>query len=168
MQESRPNPVAESVIGRRLLAGAIDLLLVPLASFGLLLVTGAMEHAEAYVGLQPVIRPLLLGLAGYLLLNGWLLYRRGQTLGKACVKLATFAVTPSAASKERPAFWRLVPLRGLFFPLPYLLLLYPILGLLALIVVIDWAFALRADRRCLHDLVAGTRVGRWASPADPG
>ena len=152
-QETQPNA---PLLGRRMIAGLIDLLVVPLVSVFLLLATGVMEHAEAYVGVQPVLRPLMVALAGYLLVNGWLLYRRGQTLGKALMKLETVAASTGA----KPAFWRLVPLRGLFFPLPYLLLLYPMLGSGALLVVFDWVFLLRADRRSLHDLVAGTRVRR--------
>ena len=113
-----------------------------------------METASAYAGVQPFVRPVLLGIAGYLLVNGWLLYSRGQTLGKLMTKIQIV----SANSGEVAPFWKLIVIRAWFFALLYLPLGYSFVGLFALVPVIDHAFALRSDRRCLHDLLCGTRV----------
>jgi uncharacterized RDD family membrane protein YckC len=145
----------EAGLVRRVLATVVDFVVVPVVSFGLLLVTGLMEGPEAYVDGQPVIRGLVLGAGGYLLLNGWLLAARGQTLGKALTGLVIVSADGDAAP-----LWRLVCIRGPFFALLYLPMLYAVVGLLALLPLIDQAFVLRRDRRALHDLAAGTRVVR--------
>lgn len=145
-------------IVRRGIATGIDFLIVPAVSFLLMLVTGAMETASAYAGLQPVIRPVLLGIAGYLIVNGWLLYARGQTLGKLIAKVQIVRADADAVAP----FWKLVLIRGWFFAFLYLPLGFSLLGVLVMIPVIDCAFAFRSDRRCLHDLLCGTRVVDYA------
>ena len=140
--------------GRRVIASSIDFVLVPLVSFLVMLVSGAMESADAYAGNQIWLRGIGLGVAGYLLINGWLLHRRGQTVGKMVMGI----MIVDAQSGEKAAWWRLIAIRALFFPLLYLPLLYSIVGLWALLPLLDQAFALRSDRRCLHDLAAGTAV----------
>ena len=139
---------------RRVIATGVDFLVVPAVSFIIMLVSGAMETASAYAGVQPFIRPVLLGIAGYLVVNGWLLYARGQTLGKLIAKIQIV----DAASGEIAPLWKLVFIRGWFFALLYLPLGYSFVGVIALLPVIDLGFALRSDRRCLHDLLCSTRV----------
>lgn len=141
-------------IARRVAASLIDFVLVPLVSFLVMLVSGAMESAEAYAGNQIWMRGIGLGVVGYLLLNGWLLHRRGQTLGK----MVTGIMIVDAGSGEKASWWRLVFIRALFFPLLYLPLLFSFVGMWALLPLIDQALVLRPDRRCLHDLIAGTAV----------
>ena len=143
-------------LGRRAAATAIDFIVVPAVSFLVMLVTGAMETAEAYAGAQPFLRPVLLGVAGYLLVNGWLLHRRGRTLGKWIMGLRIV----DHATGEKAALWKLICIRALFFPLLYLVIGYDFLGVLAVLPVIDLAPALAAQRRCLHDYAAGTSVVR--------
>ncbi|NJN50990.1 MAG: RDD family protein [Gammaproteobacteria bacterium] len=108
--------------GRRLAAAAIDLLLVPALAVVLMLVTGVLEHAEDYAGSKPLIRSVLLGLSSYLLLNGLLLWRRGQTIGKALLGIAIV----KAADRSVVPLWKLLFVRGLFFPTPYLTILGPL------------------------------------------
>ena len=146
--------------GRRLVASAIDFVLVPLVSFLVMLVSGAMETADAYAGNQIWLRGVGLGVAGYLLINGWLLHRRGQTVGKMVMGI----MIVDATSGEKASWWRLILIRALFFPLLYLPLLFSFVGFLALLPVLDQAFVLRSDRRCLHDLVAGTAVVARVTP----
>ena len=141
---------------RRAGATLVDVVVVPLVAFALLLVTGVMQSPEAYVDLQPLLRATGLGVSAYLLVNGWLLAARGQTLGKLITGIAIHDVTTNAPAP----LWRLVCLRALFFPLLYLPLLFGMVGVLALLPLLDIAFALRGDRRALHDLAAGTCVVR--------
>ncbi len=146
--------------GRRLVATAIDFVLVPLVSFLVMLVSGAMESADAYAGNQIWLRGIGLGVAGYLLINGWLLHRRGQTVGKMVMGI----MIVDATSGEKASWWRLILIRALFFPLLYLPLLFSFVGLWALLPLLDQAFVLRPDRRCLHDLAAGTVVVARVAP----
>ena len=144
---------------RRSLATIIDFVLIPVSGFLIMLVTGAMEHAEAYAGNQMIIRPILLGIASYLLVNGWLLLTKGQTVGKAVMGVAIL----SEKTREKASVPSLL-IRALFFPTLYLAIA-PVLGItafflpwLALIVVIDQVFIFGKKRQCLHDIICGTRV----------
>ena len=148
------SPLENAPVWRRIVATGIDYVIVPLMSFLIMIISGAMETADAYAGHQPWIRGVALGIAAYLLLNGWLLHRRGQTLGKWLLKIRMV----DSKNNKIPPLWRFVCVRALFFPTLYLPLLYSIVGLFAIIPLIDLGHALRPDRRCLHDLAAGTRV----------
>ena len=140
---------------RRFLATIIDVILVPLFALLLMLVTGAFEHAEDYAGYRPWISAVLLGVASYLCLNGWHLWRRGQTLGKAALGIE---IVMQADSTQAP-IWRLVCIRALFFPLLYLPLLAVIITpWLLLIPLLDQGFIFLSARRCLHDYLCGTAV----------
>jgi len=114
-----------------------------------------LEHAEDFSGSQPLIRALLLGLSSYLVLNGWLLWRRGQTVGKAIMKLTIV----SNDTGEKLPLWRLLCIRALFFPVLYGVVIATYFGLLMLL---DQGLIFRKNRRCLHDLVSGSRVVRVA------
>ena len=142
--------------GRRIVATGIDVVVVPLLAVIIMLVTGTLEHAEDYVGYRPVVTAILLGAASYLILNGWLLWKYGQTLGK---KLLGIAIVMDV-DNSKPSIVRLLLVRGLFFPLLYLIVVPWML--LLLLPIVDQAFIFRKDRRCLHDLVAGTRIVRAA------
>lgn len=93
------------------------------------------------------------GLGVFLLLHGFLLATAGQTIGKRL--LGTRMV--DARTGARPPFMKMFLLR------------YVILGLLGstafvghLVALVDALFIFRRDRRCLHDLMAGTRVVKVA------
>ncbi|NKC01928.1 MAG: hypothetical protein GKR90_25980 [Pseudomonadales bacterium] len=146
--------VVTASYGRRVLATLIDFVVVPIVSFLIMLVTGAMESADAYAGLQPFLRGIGLGVVGYLVVNGWWLLQRGQTLGK----LVTGIKIVTATSGEKAPVWRLIFLRALFFPLLYLPLAFSFIGYWAFLLLVDLGFSFRKDRRCLHDWVADTRV----------
>ena len=83
------------------------------------------------------------------LVQAGLLAWRSQSVGKLLLGLRIVQ-----ASDLAPAgFVRAFLLRG---TVPFLLEQIPVLGLICWIV--DSCFIFRADRRCLHDLVAGTKV----------
>ena len=93
------------------------------------------------------------GLLGVVLVQALLLTLRGQNLGKLLVGARVVRAETGAPA----GFIRGVLLR---FALPVTLIfllnvLFP-LGLIFLL--IDYFFMFRADRRCLHDLIAGTKV----------
>ena len=138
--------------GRRLVATMIDMVLVPALTALLIMITGVMEHAEAYRNSMWVLNVFLLAVLSYLILNGYWLFTRGQTVGKRLMKVAIVASTTG----ERAAFWKLVCLHAPFFPL----LFVSIIPTLALLPIVDQAFVFRKNRRCVHDLAAGTSVVR--------
>lgn len=143
---------------RRLAATLIDFTLVPAVALGLMLVTGVLEHAEAWVWPQPIVRGSGLGLAAYLILNAWPLARSGQTLGKWALRLRIVVAGSGAA----PAFWRLFvrafALPGLAFGL--VVGADPGLAIAAvcLVFLVDVGVAAGRARRALHDHLVGTTV----------
>ncbi len=83
---------------------------------------------------------------GLLVYNCHLLLTTGQTLGKRTLGIR---VIP-AEGHDDPGFIKLIVLREF---LPFVLLAFG-----GFLLLIDILFIFRADRRCLHDLIAGTRV----------
>lgn len=140
--------------GARLGAQVLNLLMlaVPL----IVASVGAVEAVEAQrVGAWPPTSSGLPALcAGTLSGAALVLFqiigvaRRGQSLGKQLLGLRIVRVDGSRAS-----FVRTVLLRML---LPWLLAWIPFVGWFLL--PVDWLVILREDRRCLHDLIAGTKV----------
>ena len=136
--------------GRRLAAAAIDFLVVGIAGFVLVIVTGAFEDAEDYAG-NVMARIVAYGFLTYFLVNGLLLWRRSQTVGKALLGLVVLA----AGTDTRAGLWRL------FLRAPFFIALYGILlGWPGLIALVDHAFIFGGRRRCLHDRICGTEVAR--------
>lgn len=137
-------------LGRRLVAAAIDFVVVGIAGFVLVIATGAFEDAEDYAG-NILARIVAYGFLTYFLVNGVLLWRRSQTVGKALLGL----VVVTAGSDTRAPLWRLV-VRA-----PFFMALYGVfLGWPVLIALVDQAFIFGGKRHCLHDLICGTEVVR--------
>ena len=142
--------VRRAGLGRRLVAAAIDFVVVGIAGFVLVIVTGAFEDAEDYAG-NILRRIVAFGFLTYFLVNGLLLWRRSQTVGKALLGL----VVVVAGTDTRAGAWRL------FLRAPFFMALYGVfLGWPGLIALVDQAFIFGGKRRCLHDLVCGTEVAR--------
>lgn len=146
---------------RRLFATGIDMLLVPALTLLLVMITGVVEDAEDYGGqgweLQMFLNVFGLAVIAYLLLNGFTLWRRGQTLGKLLLGIAVVRASASDQWTLEPApLWKLICIRALFFPLLFLI----VLPWLALLPAIDQLCIFGKRRRCLHDLASGTAVVR--------
>jgi uncharacterized RDD family membrane protein YckC len=100
------------------------------------------------------------GFASFTALQGFLLATRGQTIGKWLV--GTRIVR--ADNDEVPMLARTLSLRygTLALGLPVSLLVLVLAGAIAYALIvfglIDIALIFRRDRRCLHDLIAGTKV----------
>ncbi|MFC5695974.1 RDD family protein [Pseudomonas sp. GCM10022186] len=134
----------------RLGAALIDGLVMSLATVPVAYVSGAFEAAQQ--GIEPSLGQQLLGLAVglavFLLVNGHLLKHYGQTLGKRLLKIAIVDL-----DGQVPELGGLLLKRYLVW---WLLAYVPLVGVL--LVLVDYLFIFRADRRCLHDQLAGTRV----------
>jgi uncharacterized RDD family membrane protein YckC len=135
--------------GKRLGGVIIDALIVAVILVPILFVTGAFRlifGGEYSFGRQAGYGLLACGI--WLVLNGSLLARSGQTIGKKAV--GTKIVDLSGAL---PPFGKLVALR---YVLPFLIAQIPFLG--GLFGLIDALFIFGNERRCIHDYLAGTRV----------
>ncbi len=97
----------------------------------------------------------LIGLGAYFVVNGYLLAKRGQTIGKFTLGIK---IVSSENSQLLP-LWKLIFLRYL----PESLIGYiPIVGLL--LFTINALFIFRKDKRCIHDFIAGTKVIKEYAP----
>ncbi|MGI9325870.1 MAG: RDD family protein [Pseudomonadales bacterium] len=148
--------------GRRLGATLIDAVLVPSLSIVLIMAAGVLEDAEDYANNWWMLWVLLLAIVSYLILNGYWLWQRGQTVGKRLLGIA-IASTENADAKGdafTPApLWRLIAIRAWFFPLLFLIVVPWVL----LIPIVDQLLIFGKRKRCLHDLIAKTQVVRLPS-----
>jgi uncharacterized RDD family membrane protein YckC len=105
------------------------------------------EMAQA--GLAARLGVQVLSLALFAAINGWLLARSGQTIGKMLLGIRIVRGDGSAATLPR--------LLALRYGVGYLA---AALGtaLMLIFSLVDALMILRADRRCLHDLIADTIV----------
>lgn len=92
----------------------------------------------------------LLGFVVFLAFNAYLLARSGQTIGKLVVGTR---IVSAADGRLAPA-GKVIGLRYLAF---WILAQVPVVGQIVAGLV-DPLLVFRADKRCLHDLVAGTKV----------
>lgn len=164
MSEDNPYspPVAEVVVesphaelatrGARLGASFIDGLIVMTVFFAVLYLTNMVN---LLTDTEPTLMQALFGfVAGsgtFFLLNGYLLAKYGQTIGKRILSIQIVSVEDG----EILPIWKLVLLR--YLPLTVVSQI-PLLG--AIVSLADPLFIFRDDRRCLHDLIAGSRVVR--------
>lgn len=136
--------------GARLGAAMIDVVIAMLAFGAVALLTPFnIFVTDPAQGLWlAMVRNTLVGFAFFLLFHGYLLATRGQTIGKMLVKIRIVRTDGSRAS-----FARLV---GLRFLVNSLFTLVPVVG--PLYGLVDALFIFRAERRCVHDLIADTVV----------
>lgn len=138
--------------GTRLLAAVVDGLIVAGALMALGLIPAlqpvfqSRQGTEAYTSLSPLAAAL--GFAVFLLIQGWPLLTRGQTLGKMLFKLR---IVRSDGAK--PDAWRLLGLRyGIGIVLNMNVMASMVYGL------VDCLLIFRESRKCLHDSIADTKV----------
>ena len=144
---------------RRLIATIIDMILVPSLTLFLVMVFGIVEDAEDFTDQWWLLHVLGLAITSYLILNGYTLWKSGQTLGKLALGIAIVdaASKGGIVTKPRPApLWKLVIIRAVFFPTLFMI----IIPWFLLIPIIDQLLIFRSDRRCIHDWLSGTRVIR--------
>jgi uncharacterized RDD family membrane protein YckC len=91
-----------------------------------------------------------LGVLCYLAINAYLLQQRGQTMGKMLMGIRIVRLAGGIPSLQHLLLRRLLPV--------WAVTLVPVVGVLASLV--DSLMVFRANRRCLHDLIADTVVVR--------
>ena len=136
--------------GTRFVAAFLDGLIaiayaVPIAYF-----LGTFDYVSK--GVNPPIGLLIissvLGFIAFLAIHGYFLMRDGQTLGKKMT-----GIRISNLNNRVPEFAPMILLR--YLPVAVVSLI-PLLG--AFLPFVDVLFIFRKDRRCIHDLLAGTKV----------
>lgn len=152
--------------GDRLIAVILDTLLftvvvIPLTLFAGFSINDLLFYEIDGFGLDS-IRPMLAGGTASLLVTGlqiFLLARDGQTVGKRLmgIRIASYA------SDQHPGFLRIVGLRMF---LPAVITSIPCVGFLFSLLNILFIFG--SEKRCLHDLIAGTKVIRGPYPTYAG
>ena len=85
----------------------------------------------------------------FMAINSYLLVTKGQTLGKLALGIRIVDAASNGAATA-------VKLLGLRYVLVMLVAVIPFIG--GLLGLIDFLFIFREDRRCVHDLIAGTKV----------
>jgi uncharacterized RDD family membrane protein YckC len=150
---SPDTPVAAAELaGRleRLAAVLIDALIGIIPGVAALAYSGGLESALRG---QPLTTQQALLLAVwswgcFLAVNSYLLFKRGQTVGKYLLHVRIVDLKGGIAP-----FWRVILLRYLLIPA------VAQLGVLGqLLSTADCLLIFQKSRRCLHDILAGTRV----------
>lgn len=90
----------------------------------------------------------------FLLLNGYLLHKKGQTIGKNVMEIAIVDLKGKQLGLLNILGKRILPMTFILY--------IPLIG--QFIALLNYLFALRKNRRCLHDLIAGTQVVNVAVP----
>lgn len=93
----------------------------------------------------------------FFLLHGFLLYQSGQTIGKRILGLAIVTM-----DNQKPAFFMLIVQR---YVSQWLMGMIPVIGILLRLA--DILFIFRADKRCIHDHLAKTKVIDLSIPVEP-
>lgn len=109
---------------------------------------GLLSRNQLANGLWMMAGSQALGFLLFVLLHGWWLLRRGQTIGKRIVGLRILRPDGQPASG-----WRLL---GLRYGSGFLMMLVPLVG--PLYALVDVLLIFGPQRRCLHDSIAGTIV----------
>lgn len=150
---------AEQVLagrGTRLLAAIVDTIIGATAGWAVmqipllkdLIQAQQSEVARSVWSWTPL--SLLVGVAVFLLVQGWPLAKRGQTIGKMVCKLRIVRTDGTPAEP-----WRLLGLRYGVGMLTNLMV-----GVAMVYGLVDSLLIFRGSRQCLHDTIAGTKVIR--------
>ncbi|MFZ2990861.1 RDD family protein [Ideonella sp.] len=134
--------------GTRFWAAMIDSVLLIALMFGGAKLLGIDLLKQAENGATGNLLIFAASVAVNLLLQGWLLYSRSQTIGKFALGIRIVRVDGGHANIGRTLGLRLLVITALS--------LIPFVG--QLIGTIDALMIFGKSRRCLHDLIAGTVV----------
>ena len=143
-------PAELATRGARFGGAIIDAVISILVTFPLMWLTGYWDSAMS--GQTSMLQTIMLGVVAlvmYFVIHGYFLAKDGQTVGKKIVKTRIVSIESD----------EILPLSKIFLlrvlPLNVVANLPVIGGLLA---IADALFVFRKDQRCVHDLIAGTKV----------
>lgn len=135
----------------RLLSSIIDALIIGVPLFSIAFIWFGLEeylyilqnHMLIYI-----LASICISQGFYLLINGRLLYKYGQSVGKKLLGIKIVDL-----ENNIPVFYKI------YFIRYFLTMIYPIIPLFGVILsMVNYLFIFRKDRRCIHDHLAGTKV----------
>lgn len=98
----------------------------------------------------------IMGFGIYLGIHGYTLATRGQSIGKRLFEIQIVSIhTNKMFSLTHVAAYRILPLQ--------ILGLIPFLG--TIVILADTLFIFRDDRRCIHDILCGSKVVNYTDSA---
>jgi len=133
-------------LGAAIIDGLIGLFLIVPVQYAMGVFDNFPDIKEPEISQQLLL--LMFGVAVFLLLHGYLMSTRGQTIGKALVNIRMVRTDGSVADLNR--------LIGLRYAPQWAVAMIPVAGVI--LPLVDVLFIFRADKRCIHDLIAGTKV----------
>ena len=135
--------------GTRLVAGIVDgLIMGSIVWVFILFVMGYKFEDMAKAGIGTHIALSFFGIILFVLIQGNMLNKYGQTIGKRLMKIKIVNLDGS-----KPIFMNLIVKR--YLPV-WIVSGIPIVG--GFINLVNILFIFKNDRRCIHDLIAGTKV----------
>lgn len=143
-------PVELATKGARFGGAVIDAVISILVTFPLLWLLGYWDVAmTGQINILETVMVGVVALAMYFVIHGYFLARDGQTVGKKMVGTRIVSVETDKILPLSKIFWlRVLPLN--------VVASIPVVG--TLLAIIDVLFIFRKDQRCVHDLIAGTKV----------
>lgn len=139
--------------GQRLTAVVIDGLIAGLATIVVMMALIPVFGSDAETMATSFTTTLIatvLNIGIFLLINGKFLTANGQTVGKKLMGIKIVSLSGGILPLKDIVLRRYAP--------PVLISIIPIVG--SIFCLADVLCIFRGDRRCLHDLIAGTRVVR--------
>lgn len=136
--------------GTRFLAALVDGIIGLLLAIPFWLTSGAWIYfrAERHLPYTYTLAAVVYGFIGFALIHYYFLNKRGQTVGKKLLNIRIIGI-----DDQHPGAMSILLKRYLPISLASLL---PLIG--SLLTLVDILFIFRKDRRCVHDLIAGTKV----------
>lgn len=155
-------PVVDNTasLGKRFQAMVIDVVIMMVCIFPFAQNQGLMEIAETQGAIPPelALKLVLFQLMMFFILHGFLLHQYGQTIGKRIIGIAIVTL-----DNQKPAFLPLIAQRYIS---QWLMGMVPVLGIFLRLA--DVLAIYRADRRCIHDHLAKTKVIDLKIPVSQG
>lgn len=147
---SPPSGLQPATRGQRFAAAMTDALVASVFSLPLMYYMGAFELLKNQQAPTAgyIVTSTLAGFCIYMALHGYLLRTAGQTIGKRLIGIRIVTLDDRLPSLGTLIIQRYLPVM--------LAAQLPVVG--PLLVTVDALMIFRADRRCLHDHWAGTKV----------
>jgi uncharacterized RDD family membrane protein YckC len=138
--------------GKRLGAALIDIFVVMFCVQPFIQQFKLEQYAENPFNAptEILLKVLFFEVIVFFVLNSILLYQRGQTIGKRLLKIAIVNNAIVDGVNQKPKFAALIINRYL---IQLAMVVIPLLNIVDVLIIL-----LRSDRRCLHDMIANTKV----------
>jgi len=136
-------------------AAFFDVLALCVVGIAFIYSTGMLDRLKSMgSSTEDTLLSTAFGLLMFLMVHGYFLFKNGQTFGKWIFDIAIVKNDGAKISGTLIIIKRYLPI--------WLLSYIPIIG--QLIGVINILFIFRKDRRCIHDIIAGTKVVQLVVP----